>query len=222
MSLAGSQIDALLQPLDPRRIKQANGQSHLEAWDVRRHLLRVFGYGGWSFRVVSCDLILERSAWSDDPKETHKGRHSVAYRVIGALDIFDPERNLIATFEDGATGDALNQPSFGDAHDMALKTAMSQALKRCAINLGDRFGLSLYNGGSAGAVVGKTLGNSHVGEQEADDEVRGGELNEPPAEAPTDTTPSEAASLAERARAMAAKKSSGPDHQSRAAGEHKE
>jgi hypothetical protein len=36
---------------------------------------------------------------------------------------------------------------------MAIKTAESQAFKRCAINLGDQFGLSLYNNGGTGSVV---------------------------------------------------------------------
>jgi hypothetical protein len=45
----------------------------------------------------------------------------------------------------------------GDVHDMAIKTAESQALKRCATNLGDQFGLSLYRNGSADPVVTVTL-----------------------------------------------------------------
>lgn len=51
----------------------------------------------------------------------------------------------------------MNQPSLGDAHDQAMKTALSQGLKRCAANLGDQFGMSLYNGGSYDAVVLGTL-----------------------------------------------------------------
>ena len=40
---------------------------------------------------------------------------------------------------------------------MAVKTAESDALKRAAINLGDQFGLSLYNNGSTAPVVTQTL-----------------------------------------------------------------
>ena len=46
----------------------------------------------------------------------------------------------------------------GDAHDMAIKTAETQALKRAAINLGDQFGLSLYKKGSTGPLVRKIVG----------------------------------------------------------------
>lgn len=45
-------------------------------------------------------------------------------------------------------------------------TAESQALKRCAINLGDQFGLSLYGGGRTDALVQITYG--HPGELLAD------------------------------------------------------
>jgi hypothetical protein len=40
---------------------------------------------------------------------------------------------------------------------MAIKTAESQAFKRAAINLGDQFGLGLYNGGSTASTVKDTL-----------------------------------------------------------------
>lgn len=182
MSLLQPQVDALLQPLHRGRVRQLSGNSHLEAWDIRRHLLRVFGWGGWSFEVVSCECILERSVWeSEKANETHKGRHTVAYRVIGRLTIRDTEGVTLAVFEDGATGDAQNQPGFADAHDMALKTAMSQALKRCAINLGDRFGLSLYDKGSTGAVVGRSIAHDSTVTTDASEDVEAGELDEEPA-----------------------------------------
>jgi hypothetical protein len=50
-----------------------------------------------------------------------------------------------------------NLPDVGEAHDMAVKTGESDAFKRAAINLGDNFGLSLYNNGSPAPVVRATL-----------------------------------------------------------------
>lgn len=157
MSLTPVQIDALLQPLAQGRVRTVQGNSHLEAWDVRRHLLRVFGWGGWDLTLLSLDCILERSNWSDKPDEPFKGRHTVIYRATYRLTIKDTDGTVLAHFDEGATGDAQNQPSLGDAHDQAMKTALSQALKRCAMNLGDRFGLGLYNNGRTDAVVGKSL-----------------------------------------------------------------
>ena len=61
--------------------------------------------------------------------------------------IFDPDGNPVAVIEDAATGSAQNMPSPADAFDFAIKNAVSYALKRCAKDLGDQFGLSLYNKG---------------------------------------------------------------------------
>ena len=184
MSLNGQQVDALLAPLHPGRVRQVQGNAHLEAWDIRRHLLRVFGWGGWDFTVVSCDLVSERSVW--DEKQPLKGRHTIVYRVVGRLTIKDPEGTVLAVFEDGATGDASNQPSLGDAHDMALKTAMSQALKRCAMNLGDRFGLSLYANGSTEAVVAGSLAHRQSAIPAAAEDVQDGEMGETAPAPPSD------------------------------------
>lgn len=157
MGLSSEQYRHLTEGLAPVRISKANGQSHLEAWDVRRHLIRIFGFGGWDFEVRECSLIREITIPPDPTKNDKRERYTVVYRVLGRLVIRDPDGHHLALYEDGATGDAANQPSLGDAHDMALKTAMSQALKRCAVNLGDQFGLGLYNDGKADAVVKRSL-----------------------------------------------------------------
>src|SRR5262245_17476871 len=55
-----AQYVELCKPLDMSRIaKDPRGNSHLEQWDVRRHLIRIFGFGGWDFEVVSADLVRE-------------------------------------------------------------------------------------------------------------------------------------------------------------------
>lgn len=156
--LTREQYDFLTANLAGSRVAQLKGQVHLEAWDVRRHLIRLFGFGGWDFTVVTCEQVHERG-------EERQRKNSdeiytawtVVYRVVGRLTVKAGDGSVLAVYEDGATGDAVNQPSIGDAHDMALKTAMSQALKRCAVNLGDQFGLSLYNNGSTDAVVNRSL-----------------------------------------------------------------
>jgi hypothetical protein len=77
----------------------------------------------------------------------------VAYRATVQLTIIDGNLGDNAIYTEAAVGDSQNNPSRADAHDMAIKTAESQAFKRCAINLGDQFGLSLYNNGSTSSVV---------------------------------------------------------------------
>jgi hypothetical protein len=71
------------------------------------------------------------------------------------VSIYDRHHNFVASYEDASVGDAQNQ-NRQDAHDLALKSAISLAKKRCCINLGDQFGLSLYNKGQMSALVGGT------------------------------------------------------------------
>lgn len=145
MPLSPEQQRLLLQPLDPGRVRTIRrGRqelAHLEAWDVRRWLIRVFGHTGFSITTLSLEMISETpppQGWT------------VIYRAQVRLEV--PGCHL----DDAAAGDATRQPSRADAHDLAMKTALSQALKRCAVNLGDLYGLSLYDGGSTAPVVGWT------------------------------------------------------------------
>lgn len=142
------QKEILLKGINPSRVASRQGGggrslSYLEAWDVKAHLIRVFGFGGWSWDVLNSELAFEENANS---------RWSVGYKVVGRLTIAD----LGCTYTEAAVGSA-SLPSRGEAHDMAIKTGESDALKRAAINLGDQFGLSLYNNGSLQPVVTTTL-----------------------------------------------------------------
>jgi len=166
--LTEQQIGFLLQPINNNRVQNLRGMSHLEAWDVRRQLIRIFGFDGFTVETVALDLVHERSEVRR--KKNKQGQEygdpytawTIVYRAQVRLTVKTASGEAIATFEDAAAGDAVNQPSVGDAHDLAMKTALSQALKRCAVNLGDQFGLSLYNDGSRNAVVMRSL--AYMGE----------------------------------------------------------
>ncbi|WP_328934188.1 MULTISPECIES: Rad52/Rad22 family DNA repair protein [unclassified Streptomyces] len=181
--LTDQQVGFLLQPISSKRVRDLRGMSHLEAWDVRRQLIRVFGFDGFTVETISLDLVSER--------ETQAGsnRWTIVYRAQVRLTVKATDGRPLTLFEDAAAGQALNQPKLGDAHDLAMKTALSQALKRCAVNLGDQFGLSLYNDGSQDAVVMRSL--AYMGEpvQESEDVPVGGEPS-PQGESPDpDPTP---------------------------------
>jgi recombination DNA repair RAD52 pathway protein len=146
--LNARQYEQLLKPLNESRVAkrgQAGRQlSYLEAWDVKAHLIRIFGFGGWSADVLESTLAFE--------DKNEKGQWNVGYKVTLRLSI----PTLECTYTESAVGSA-NLPQRGEAHDMAIKTAESDALKRAAINLGTQFGLSLYNNGSMRDVVVQTL-----------------------------------------------------------------
>lgn len=158
--LSRAQIAYLLRGIDPMRVgKDGKGFAHVEAWDIRRHLLRIFGFGGHDTDLLESHLIAETSI----PNFQRRGRDgkpygqpfeawTVVYRVAVRLSV-KVDGVELGHWHGIATGDATNQPSRADAHDLALKTADSQALKRAATNLGDQFGLSLYNKGDLAPVV---------------------------------------------------------------------
>jgi hypothetical protein len=148
--LTPHQIQLLLNPIDPTRVRQLQGMSHLEAADIRVHMTRVFGFGRWSEDIISMDLIYEATTTTKNGKPAL----NVGYKAGCRLTVKAPDGTELATFTEYAVG-AHTQPEYmrGDLHDFAMKTAASQALKRCAMNLGDMFGLSLYYKGYLGAVV---------------------------------------------------------------------
>jgi DNA recombination protein Rad52 len=144
--ITARQQEILLKGINGDRIAQRKGGggrslSYLEAWDVKAHMNRIFGFLNWSADVSTAELAYE---------DNSDGRWNVAYKVILTLRVNG------ASYTEAAVGSAT-LPSRGEAHDMAIKTAESDAFKRAAINLGDQFGLSLYNNGSTAPVVKQTL-----------------------------------------------------------------
>jgi DNA recombination protein Rad52 len=144
--LNDAQYEQLLKPLNPNRVAKRSqagrNLSYLEAWDVKAHLNRIFGFLNWSADVIDSSLAFE--------EKNEKGQWNVGYKVTLRLTIGD------ATYTECAVGSA-SLPQRGEAHDMAVKSAESDALKRAAINLGTQFGLSLYDNGSTKDVIGRTL-----------------------------------------------------------------
>lgn len=155
--LSAEQVRVLLRPLNPSRIahrSQGGKQlSYLEAWDVKAHLTRIFGFGGWDGEVLSSSLMFQADAEIGRDK---KPGFAVGYQCIYRLRIKDRNGNILATYTEASIGQN-SQSDLGEAHDTACKTAESDALKRCAINLGDQFGLSLYDDGSTRTVIKQTL-----------------------------------------------------------------
>ncbi|MEU9576233.1 Rad52/Rad22 family DNA repair protein [Streptomyces chilikensis] len=139
----------LLSPINPNRVQEHKGHSHLAAWDVRRALIWCFGFGGYSTETRELTCIHESSPGP--------GRFTVSYRAQVRLIVRDKDGHTIGWWDDVAVGGATNQPGAEAAHDLAVKSALSGALKRAAVNLGDQFGLSLYNAGSLLPVVRRAI-----------------------------------------------------------------
>lgn len=157
--LSHEQYRQLIAPIKPIRVLQdPRGNSHVSQQDVTAHLIRVFGFCNFDTELLSLDLVFEEPRRTTNSETnvpnpvTHSTRWDVCYRASFRLTIKDHAGYVLATYEDASCGDAQNQ-NRQDAHDLAMKSAISTAKKRCAINLGDQFGLSLYNKGQMTALV---------------------------------------------------------------------
>lgn len=156
MPLNAKQLEQLFRPINESRVKERKGMAYLETFDVIAHLTRIFGFEGWSKEVEYAPIYEEK-------RTGDKTGWDVAYSAKCRLTIYDPSGNPVSVHEDVATGQAQNQPSRGDAHDLAIKSAVSDALKRAAKDLGNQFGNSLYDKGSVKSVVGKSLAYDEPG-----------------------------------------------------------
>ena len=152
-------IKRLSQPLDMQRVKrrQSSGEDsvpYLEGFDVIQTANEIFGYQ-WSFELVSEPRVMfweqALTTWDRQKRErvpvldkqtgqqrTH--RAGIVY-LTGKVSVELDGR--IYTHADvgrlAFTGDAP------EALDTALSGAATDCLKRCFRQLGDQFGLSLYD-----------------------------------------------------------------------------
>ena len=168
MTLNAAQRAQLLRPLNAGRVAKRQGLSYLEAYDVKAHLTRIFGFGGFAADVLDSQLVFDDTSLNSKGKENH----DVAYKVVLRLTIFGIGPNgEDATFTEAAIG-ASHQPDRAEAHDMAVKTAESDALKRAATYLGTQFGLSLYDDGSTRDIIGRTLDQEVAPQDDTQREVK--------------------------------------------------
>ncbi|UVK61385.1 ssDNA binding protein [Microbacterium phage Gingerbug] len=157
-SLTPAQVQALLMPINGARVLHLDGNSHVSQQDIRAHLIRVFGFGNYDLDVVKTELVFEDSSMRTRKRDGKEYLGwDVCYRALVRLTVRNPDGEYVAHYEDGSTATAQGQPSRGDAHDLAYKSAISLSVKRAAIALGDQFGLSLYNKGQQSALVGGTM-----------------------------------------------------------------
>lgn len=151
--LTDRQLRSLLANLNGNRIstrKQGNRNlSYLEAWDVKAALIKVFGFGGFSA------IASEGKVISTEQVTNSFSKPAIRITVMCRMEL--RVHQLGATYTEYAAASQTGQDP-GDVLDFAIKTAESDALKRCAINLGTQFGLSLYNDGSTADVVKISMG----------------------------------------------------------------
>jgi hypothetical protein len=156
MSLTKAQVTRLLTVRPEGTFEAKQGLTYMPTHEVKAELSRIFGPGNWDHTIHDVRLLWESS--EDVTKgSTTKTMWRACYLVACTLRVRDYEGSpIFETTEYHAEANS-NLPDRGEAHAMAVTSAESYALRRAALDLGDAFGLHLYDNGSKAPLVKGTL-----------------------------------------------------------------
>lgn len=131
-----NQLDAPLQQSHVVKPTSKFGPKgdYIEGWHAIAEANRIFGYNGWSYQIVELKPCHEPFLAGDPAKETWR----VGY--ICTIDVCA----LGVTRQDVGYGSGAAK-GIGDAHEGAVKEAVTDALKRTLRTFGNQFGLALYD-----------------------------------------------------------------------------
>ena len=137
MALSDTQVRQLRAKLDGKHVKtrNANGTDlhYVEGWHVIAEANRIFGYDAWDRRTLASHCV-----WSGPSGAYHGAAYTAKVRVsVRAGDI-------TIVREGSGTGEG-RAPTPGQAHELALKGAETDATKRALATFGNPFGLALYD-----------------------------------------------------------------------------
>lgn len=138
---------AIQQELDasiPKDVVHTRSQagrdlSYLETWYVIDRLNQVLGQGNWGYQTVKLDKVFEGKV-EQYSGEVYATSYTAQVSLLATL-----EQNKTVVFSDVGYGDGTDKKNPGKAHELAVKEAVSDGLKRAAKNLGRSMGLALYD-----------------------------------------------------------------------------
>jgi DNA recombination protein Rad52 len=130
---------ALTAKLEPSHVQKAKKYGpkgdYIEGWHAIAEANRIFGFGGWSYNVVSLDCVHQGPR---EIGEQRKPGFGVTYTARIVVRVGGVER------EDVGAGHGYDVDC-GLAHESAIKEAVTDALKRALRTFGNPFGLALYD-----------------------------------------------------------------------------
>ena len=137
MALSDTQVRQLRAKLEAKHVKtrKANGADlhYVEGWHVIAEANRIFGYDAWDRRTLT-----SRCVWSGASGAYHEAAYIAKVRVSVRAG------NITIVREGSGTGEG-KAPTPGQAHELALKGAETDATKRALATFGNPFGLALYD-----------------------------------------------------------------------------
>ncbi len=126
--------------------------SYLEGHYVIDRMNQIFGHGNWEYRTLELTKVVE--------KEVTNGRGQtglgVAYLAEVEVNVYargeHGNRLTLASFNDVGAGKGTDFGMGLEAHESAVKEAVTDGVKRCCKNLGQSMGLALYDKSGKGIV----------------------------------------------------------------------
>ena len=142
MGFSDTQTRQLRAKLDGKHVKsrKANGTTlhYVEGWHVIAEANRVFGFDAWDRRTLTTRCI-----WTGMNDKHYATAYTARVRIrVRAGDI-----TIVREGSGTGEGRALTP---GEAHEIALKSAETDATKRALATFGNRFGLALYDRAQTG------------------------------------------------------------------------
>ena len=136
MGFSAKQLQALRRNLNCRQIRtrEAHGRelAYIEGWFAISEANRIFGFDAWSRETVETRCVLARE---------NRGSFLAVYVAKVRITV-QPDGTTIVR-EGHGSGEGRGN-SAGEVHDIALKTAETDATKRALATFGKPFGLELY------------------------------------------------------------------------------
>jgi DNA recombination protein Rad52 len=142
MAFTDQQSRQLKAKLDSQHVKtrKANGTTlhYIEGWHAIAEANRIFGYDGWDRRTLVTNCI-----WTGTSGQLSLAAYTAKVRIyVRAGDV-------LVVREGSGTGEGKADTP-GQAHEIALKSAETDATKRALATFGNAFGLALYDREQAG------------------------------------------------------------------------
>ena len=125
-------------PASALATRQQGGKtlSYLEGWYVIQKANEIFGEGNWTRRFHSDGL---REVHHETTEVKGRKRYDVSFICNYMVAVGDE------CSQDVGYGNGMSYNSFGDAYELAVKEAVTDALKRCLRSFGNAFGNCLYD-----------------------------------------------------------------------------
>ena len=149
MAFTEAQVKSLEAKLNAKHVRTRRVQdttlAYVEGWHVIAEANRIFGYDAWDRHTLST-----RCVWSDS------ANHHFGAAYIAKVRIAVRAGSIVITREGCGSGSAKASTP-GEAHELALKAAETDATKRALATFGNPFGLALYDRELAGVKNRKAL-----------------------------------------------------------------